>query len=69
MMRGIVSLANPSSKLVSPGAFFNEFVLRASNLESLLQRCAAARIVPGVPLGPMVSRTQRLLARLCNGNE
>ena len=33
------------------GAFFNEFVLRARNLERLLQRCNAARIVPGVPLG------------------
>ena len=50
-MHGIVSLADPSSKLVSPALFFNEFVLRARNLESLLQRCAAARIVPGVPLG------------------
>lgn len=33
------------------GAFFNEFVLRVRNLEGVLQRCAAARIVPGVPLG------------------
>ena len=33
------------------GAFFNEFVLRASNLKRILQRCMAARIVPGVPLG------------------
>jgi glycine dehydrogenase subunit 1 len=33
------------------GAFFNEFVLRARNLERLLQRCTDARIVPGVPLG------------------
>jgi glycine dehydrogenase subunit 1 len=33
------------------GAFFNEFVLRARNLQSLLQRCVAARIVPGVSLG------------------
>jgi glycine cleavage system P protein (glycine dehydrogenase) subunit 1 len=34
------------------GAFFNEFVLRARDLEAALRRCAAARIVPGVPLGP-----------------
>jgi glycine dehydrogenase subunit 1 len=33
------------------GPFFNEFVLRAKNLKGILQRCAAARIVPGVPLG------------------
>lgn len=33
------------------GAFFNEFVMRVRNLEEVLQRCAAARIVPGVPLG------------------
>jgi glycine dehydrogenase subunit 1 len=33
------------------GAFFNEFVLRARNLQRLLQRCTDARIVPGVPLG------------------
>jgi len=33
------------------GPFFNEFVLRARNLESLLRHCAAARIVPGVSLG------------------
>jgi len=33
------------------GPFFNEFVVRARNLESLLHRCAAARIVPGVALG------------------
>jgi glycine dehydrogenase subunit 1 len=32
------------------GPFFNEFLLRARNLPGLLKRCAAARIVPGVPL-------------------
>ncbi|HXV81225.1 MAG TPA: aminomethyl-transferring glycine dehydrogenase subunit GcvPA [Candidatus Binatia bacterium] len=32
------------------GAFFNEFVVRAGDLAKVLQRCAAARIVPGVPL-------------------
>jgi len=31
--------------------FFNEFVLRAKNLPDLMKRCAAERIVPGVPLG------------------
>jgi glycine dehydrogenase subunit 1 len=31
--------------------FFNEFVLRAENLPDVLKRCAAERIVPGVPLG------------------
>jgi glycine dehydrogenase subunit 1 len=31
--------------------FFNEFVVRVGNLEELLRRCAAARIVPGVSLG------------------
>jgi glycine dehydrogenase subunit 1 len=31
--------------------FFNEFVLRVENLPALLTRCAAERIVPGVPLG------------------
>lgn len=32
------------------GAFFNEFVVRVGDLAKVLQRCAAARIVPGVPL-------------------
>jgi glycine dehydrogenase subunit 1 len=32
------------------GPFFNEFVLRARDLEGLLKRCAAARIVPGLAL-------------------
>jgi glycine dehydrogenase subunit 1 len=47
-MRGIVSLADPAEAYFS-GAF-NEFVLRARNLESLCN-VASARIVPGVPLG------------------
>jgi glycine dehydrogenase subunit 1 len=29
------------------GAFFNEFVVRARDLDDLMKRCAAARIVPG----------------------
>jgi glycine dehydrogenase subunit 1 len=33
------------------GPFFNEFVLRVRNLEAILNRCAAERIVPGVALG------------------
>jgi glycine dehydrogenase subunit 1 len=33
------------------GPFFNEFVLRARDLDGLLKRCARARIVPGVALG------------------
>jgi glycine dehydrogenase subunit 1 len=33
------------------GPFFNEFVLRVRNLEAVLGRCAAERIVPGVALG------------------
>jgi glycine dehydrogenase subunit 1 len=33
------------------GPFFNEFVIQARNLEELLKRCAAERIVPGVALG------------------
>jgi glycine dehydrogenase subunit 1 len=33
------------------GPFFNEFVLRTRDLETLLKRCAAERIVPGVALG------------------
>jgi glycine dehydrogenase subunit 1 len=44
-------VSRPQLEACFSGAFFNEFVLRARNLESLLQRCAAARIVPGVPLG------------------
>jgi glycine dehydrogenase subunit 1 len=41
----------PQLEVRFSGAFFNEFVLRASNLERMLQRCMAGRIVPGVPLG------------------
>jgi glycine dehydrogenase subunit 1 len=33
------------------GPFFNEFVVQARNLEELLKRCAAERIVPGLALG------------------
>jgi glycine dehydrogenase subunit 1 len=33
------------------GPFFNEFVLRARDLDGLFKRCAGARIVPGVALG------------------
>ena len=44
-------VSQPQLEACFSGAFFNEFVLRARNLESLLHRCAAARIVPGVPLG------------------
>lgn len=33
------------------GPFFNEFVLRAGNLDAVLRRCAAEKIVPGAPLG------------------
>jgi glycine dehydrogenase subunit 1 len=33
------------------GPFFNEFVLRSRDLDGLLERCARARIVPGMPLG------------------
>jgi glycine dehydrogenase subunit 1 len=32
------------------GPFFNEFVVRARDLDGLLKRCAGARIVPGIPL-------------------
>jgi glycine dehydrogenase subunit 1 len=32
------------------GPFFNEFVVRARDLDGLLRRCAGARIVPGVAL-------------------
>jgi glycine dehydrogenase subunit 1 len=44
-------VSQPQLEPCFSGAFFNEFVLRARNLQSLLQRCVAARIVPGVPLG------------------
>jgi glycine dehydrogenase subunit 1 len=44
-------VSRPQLQACFSGPFFNEFVLRASNLESLLSRCAAAQIVPGVPLG------------------
>jgi glycine dehydrogenase subunit 1 len=40
------------------GPFFNEFVLRVKNLKEVLQRCAAARIVPGVPLGQWYSELE-----------
>ena len=33
------------------GPFFNEFVLRARDLDGVFKRCASARIVPGVNLG------------------
>jgi glycine dehydrogenase subunit 1 len=33
------------------GPFFNEFVLRARDVDGLFKRCAGARIVPGVALG------------------
>ena len=33
------------------GSFFNEFVLRGADLDSLFQRCGAEKIVPGVALG------------------
>jgi len=32
--------------------FFNEFVLRAPNLNELLQKCAAEKVVPGIALEP-----------------
>jgi glycine dehydrogenase subunit 1 len=32
--------------------FFNEFVLRAENIDRLFQSCSAERIVPGIALGP-----------------
>jgi glycine dehydrogenase subunit 1 len=32
------------------GPFFNEFVVRANDVEGLLQRCAAEKIAPGVAL-------------------
>jgi glycine dehydrogenase subunit 1 len=32
--------------------FFNEFVLRAENMEQLFQRCKAEKVLPGIPLGP-----------------
>ena len=32
--------------------FFNEFVLRAANIDQLFQRCSAKKIVAGVALGP-----------------
>jgi len=44
-------VSRPQLQACFSGPFFNEFVLRASNLESLLSRCAATQIVPGVPLG------------------
>jgi glycine dehydrogenase subunit 1 len=34
------------------GPFFNEFVVRANDVEGLLQRCAAEKIAPGVALRP-----------------
>jgi len=33
------------------GSFFNEFVLRGADLDSLFERCGAEKIVPGVTLG------------------
>jgi glycine dehydrogenase subunit 1 len=33
------------------GPIFNEFVVRARDLEGLMKRCAGARIVPGIALG------------------
>ena len=33
------------------GSFFNEFVLRGADLDSLFQRCGSEKIVPGVALG------------------
>jgi glycine cleavage system P protein (glycine dehydrogenase) subunit 1 len=33
------------------GSFFNEFVLRGGDLDSLFQRCGTEKIVPGVALG------------------
>jgi glycine dehydrogenase subunit 1 len=33
------------------GPFFNEFVLRARDLDGFFKRCAGARIVPGITLG------------------
>jgi glycine dehydrogenase subunit 1 len=44
----LVSQAKLESRFAGP--FFNEFVLRARDLQGLLKRCAAARIVPGAAL-------------------
>jgi glycine dehydrogenase subunit 1 len=33
------------------GPFFNEFVVRAKNLEAIVKRCEAERVVPGLALG------------------
>jgi glycine dehydrogenase subunit 1 len=34
------------------GPFFNEFIVRVESLNDFLQRCAAQKIVPGIPLEP-----------------
>jgi len=44
----LVSQAKLESRFSGP--FFNEFVVRARDLQGLLKRCPAARIVPGVAL-------------------
>ena len=36
---------------VFSGPCFNEFVLRARNMRQLLAKCAANKIIPGIPLG------------------
>ncbi len=37
-------------ELLFSGPCFNEFVVRASNVEQLFSQCAANRIVPGIAL-------------------
>ena len=43
-------VSRPKVESCFSGVFFNEFVLRVKNLESLMQRCALQKIVPGIPL-------------------
>lgn len=42
---------NAKLETVFSGPYFNEFVLRAKNLDEMFGRCAAQKIVPGIRLG------------------
>jgi glycine dehydrogenase subunit 1 len=46
---------------VFSGPYFNEFVIRANNLEDIFTRCAAQKIVPGIKLGQWYTELQDCL--------
>lgn len=52
---------NAKLETVFSGPYFNEFVLRAKNLDEMFGRCAAQKIVPGIKLGQWYPELQDCL--------